>query len=196
MHESLRKAGLNDYARGIEASVRPVVLFVRRQEKDDTLAVGTSKMAGNPDLPPGMPWPIRPALASPERRLAQLRKEIDDVRNAKPAMSERDLEQLLQTMRASGASEQDLERMRHALRGQTQRNPKMDAIRIAWLQARMAALRTEFPLAFIAQLDLGRCPPSPGSTRRCRAAVCSPSSWMRSAMTMARRRFIARTGTT
>ncbi|WP_395321479.1 hypothetical protein [Variovorax sp. UC74_104] len=49
---SLHKAGLSDYARGIEASVRPVLVFVRRQEKDDTLPLGANTMAGNPDLPP------------------------------------------------------------------------------------------------------------------------------------------------
>ncbi|MDP9606254.1 UNVERIFIED_ORG: hypothetical protein J2W38_006074 [Variovorax paradoxus] len=162
LRESLRKAGLNDHARGIGASVRPVLLFVRRQEKDDTLPVGTSKMAGNPDLPPGMPWPMRPALASPERHMAQLRKQIEDIRNPRPSMSETDIEHLLQTMRASGATRKDLELMRDALRGQTQRNPKMDASRIAWLEARMVALQTEFPLAFIAQLDLGQLSVLPG----------------------------------
>ena len=121
LHESLRKAGLNDYARRIEASVRPVVLFVRRQEKDDTLPVGASKMAGNPDLPPDMPWPMRPALASPKRHLAQLRKQIDDIRSTKPSMSEADIEQLLQTMRASGAAEKDVELMRGVLRSQPRR---------------------------------------------------------------------------
>ena len=100
LRESLRKAGLSDYARRIEASVRPVVMFVRRQEKDDTLPVGTSKMAGNPDLPPDAPWPMRPALAAPERHLAQLRKQIEDIRHPKPSMSAGDVEELLQTMRA------------------------------------------------------------------------------------------------
>jgi hypothetical protein len=162
LRESLRKAGLSDYARRIEASVRPMVMFVRRQEKDDTLPVGTSKMAGNPDLPPDAPWPVRPALAAPERHLAQLRKQIEDIRHPKPSMSASDVEGLLQTMRASGATEKDLALMRDALRGTKRRDPKVDASRIAWLQARMATLQTEFPLAFIAQLDLGQLSALPG----------------------------------
>lgn len=48
-----------DFVRFIRETARPALAFTRRSAPDADLPVGVSKLGGDPDLPPDMPWPTR-----------------------------------------------------------------------------------------------------------------------------------------
>lgn len=72
LETSLWAAGLGAESRDIAATVRPAVLFVRQQQLDDFLAVGTSKIGGYPDLPRDFIWPERAAFSDAAKRAEAL----------------------------------------------------------------------------------------------------------------------------
>jgi len=52
-------------------TARPALSLKRHSSPDDELPAGASKFGGDPDLPAGMPWPMRPPFPdAAERRLA------------------------------------------------------------------------------------------------------------------------------
>jgi hypothetical protein len=128
LEQSLADAGLRTESRDIAATLRPVILFRRRQIADASLPVGTSKVGGEPDLPADFVWPQRPPLIDADRR-AQL-------------MEERGIEsaEMLKRMRRD---QPDLIR------------PEQIARIIEKCRGMAAALHLPMPLAFVAQLDLG-----------------------------------------
>lgn len=80
LEKSLWAAGLGAESRDIAATVRPAILFVRQQQLDDPLPVGTSKIGGYPDLPHDFIWPQRPAFADAPKRAEALHQRGSMIR--------------------------------------------------------------------------------------------------------------------
>lgn len=78
--KSLWAGGLADETPAIVATARPAVLFARQQISDSALAVATSKLGSDPDLPPGFLWPQRPPLPDADQQAATMRKLGEIVR--------------------------------------------------------------------------------------------------------------------
>jgi uncharacterized protein YwqG len=66
------------FARYLTETARPALRFVRHEQRDAEISFGISKIGGEPDLPPGMEWPMRPAFPDAEERRAQLLRRADD----------------------------------------------------------------------------------------------------------------------
>ena len=62
LEASLRESGLQRYAAMVLGAARPTIAFTRHVATDADLAAATSKIWGEPDLPPGFEWPERPPL--------------------------------------------------------------------------------------------------------------------------------------
>lgn len=75
LRRSLADAGLNVLADRVLATARPSLQFVRRQQPDDALTSGTSKLGGLPDLPQGFAWPHRPPPADADEHIRALREQ-------------------------------------------------------------------------------------------------------------------------
>jgi uncharacterized protein YwqG len=161
LRRSLKDAGLSALADRIVATVRPALLFVRRQRPDDALPPGTSKMGGLPDLPAGIAWPQRPprqdaaALAHALReRRAQQRARLASSRSTGiddeilSLLPEDEREAWLRSMEASRP---DQERI-------TAQQTEQDH----YDELMVASFNRHFPLAFLAQLDLGALSREPG----------------------------------
>lgn len=66
-------------ARALVNTARPTIWLRHGDPVDDAaLSVGASKVGGEPDLPPGIVWPMRPALADPDGTAKRLRKILAD----------------------------------------------------------------------------------------------------------------------
>jgi uncharacterized protein YwqG len=52
------QTGCTAYFKNITALVRPALRLILSKDNDPSLEVGESKIGGDPDLPPGMPWPL------------------------------------------------------------------------------------------------------------------------------------------
>jgi hypothetical protein len=74
LRRALDTVGLSALADDVVATSRPGLIFVRRQRQDDALPVGTSKIFGLPDLPPGIAWPHRQPLLDCAARARKLRE--------------------------------------------------------------------------------------------------------------------------
>lgn len=61
LHAALCSKGLEPFAQQLARAARPSVGF---ETVGSEVAIGHSKLGGQPDLPPETPWPIRPALRS------------------------------------------------------------------------------------------------------------------------------------
>ena len=140
LEQSVRSAGLGPHLQAIVKTVRPVVLFVRAQEPDDPIPVGTSKLGGNPNLPPGMAWPTRPAYPDAEKRRLRLQKQ---------AKSSQEFSEKLASDRTFD------ERQRASFRQLIESNA-------AWTKARAEFGFQPFPMAFVAQLNLAALSREPG----------------------------------
>lgn len=61
-------------SRALVSTARPTIWFRHGDPvADAALSVGASKVGGEPDLPPGIVWPTRPALADPDGTAEKLR---------------------------------------------------------------------------------------------------------------------------
>jgi hypothetical protein len=76
----LLDAGLEDLAEQIAKVTRPSIGLTTRKAVRADLAVGASRLGGEPDLPPGSPWPSADGVALPF--LAQIR--LEDVAEHNP----------------------------------------------------------------------------------------------------------------
>lgn len=139
LRRSLGAAGLGSYADAIVATVRPTILFLRRQQPDDPLAAGASKMGGVPDLPEDFVWPERPPYPDAERRTAQL---MDFARGVAADRQKR----------VDGPLSPSERRFTQA---------EVDAI-VPSFAEKARALARPFPLAFVGQLDLAALSAEPG----------------------------------
>jgi uncharacterized protein YwqG len=75
LQESLDAAGLGRVSQSIVSFSEPSIRFDTTQVNEDSLDIGTSKAGGNPDLPPGTPWPKweeRPMCFLAQINLAEL----------------------------------------------------------------------------------------------------------------------------
>ena len=82
LEDSLRGAGLDRFRRPIAATLRPDLLFWRISTPDAGLPTGTSKVGGDPDLPPGFEWPWREPFADAAKREAGVHLTLDMVAKA------------------------------------------------------------------------------------------------------------------
>ena len=64
---------LADYADAMRGAVKSAVHMQLQPADDGTLAIGTSKMGGMPDLPAGTPWPLHAETGEPLSFLCQFR---------------------------------------------------------------------------------------------------------------------------
>lgn len=65
------------WSRALVNTARPTIWLRHGDPVDDAaLKAGASKVGGEPDLPPGIAWPTRPALADPDGMAKSLRKTI------------------------------------------------------------------------------------------------------------------------
>lgn len=64
-------------SRALVNTARPTI-WLRHGDPvaDAALLTGASKVGGEPDLPPGIIWPTRPALADPDGTAKRLRKSL------------------------------------------------------------------------------------------------------------------------
>lgn len=60
---ALAAAQLTELAGHIEALVRPAIRLSLKTVEQSTTAIGTSRIGGQPDLPPGTPWPAKQGAA-------------------------------------------------------------------------------------------------------------------------------------
>lgn len=66
-------------ARVIATAAKPSVLLRTRVEPDERhIAIGATKLGGRPDLPPGTPWPMRPAYPDGARRAETHRENAEE----------------------------------------------------------------------------------------------------------------------
>ena len=64
-------------SRALVNTARPTIWLRHGDPVDDAaLTAGVSKVGGEPDLPPGIAWPTRPALADPEATADRLHKML------------------------------------------------------------------------------------------------------------------------
>jgi uncharacterized protein YwqG len=70
---ALDKAGLQRIAANLPSLLRPSIRLLTQPTDDATLAVGTSKVGGMPDLPAGSQWPV--GKGAPLSFVAQIRLE-------------------------------------------------------------------------------------------------------------------------
>jgi Domain of unknown function (DUF1963) len=136
---SLRAAGLHNDVDRIVATARPCICLIRRPEPDDALAIGTSKMGGIPDLPPGFAWPARPPHPQAAKHAAAIKKNGAEMRAwlADWGRGPNDLNMPIQS-----PAELDKVTRQH--------------------NERAAVLFDPFPLAFLAQLNLAQLASEPG----------------------------------
>jgi hypothetical protein len=130
LEQSLRAAGLAAESRDIAATLRPIVLFLRQQVPDAPLAVGVSKIGGDPDLPDDFAWPERPPLADAQRRARVVEQRGIETSERLRAML-RDQPGII------SLTPEELDRIVEKHRG------------------RAAVMHEPMPLAFVAQLNLG-----------------------------------------
>ncbi|MEB2844323.1 hypothetical protein GAO09_12825 [Rhizobiales bacterium RZME27] len=65
-------------SRTLVGTARPTIWFRHGDPvADAAVATGSSKVGGEPDLPPGMVWPTRPALADPDGTAEKLRASVN-----------------------------------------------------------------------------------------------------------------------
>lgn len=139
LRRALETAGLADLADPVVETARGTLVFLRRPLPDDSLPPGTGKVGGLPDLPEAFGWPVRPARPDAAALEAGLRRQAE----ARRALRER--------LRAMPSL----------------RQPPGDDGAFEAAEERHAALLAEsfarpFPLAFVAQLDLGPLSRVPG----------------------------------
>ncbi len=127
MQSSLREAGLGDFVQPISQTVRPVILFLRQLVPDDSLGLA-SKYGGVPDLPEDFAWPMRPALPNADE-LARHARELAE----QQVTFMRDLEGIPPEAKSPEAVQ--------AFRDQA--------------ELQVVTYHRPFPLAFVAQLNLG-----------------------------------------
>jgi Domain of unknown function (DUF1963) len=129
---SLRQAGLGMLAADVIATVRPTVLFQRRHGLDKETAIGASKFGGLPDLPRGFHWPVRPPLPGAGKIADGFRRSAGDVRRRWQEYAPEP--------------------------GDKTARPRFTNDEIAAMETqyerKAEVLFQEFPLAFVAQLDL------------------------------------------
>ncbi|WP_249202545.1 YwqG family protein [Burkholderia cenocepacia] len=96
LRHALSEAGLDSLADRIVATMRPAIQFVRRQQPDDALPPGTSKIGGLPDLPLGFAWPHRRSPADADTRIRALREQrIRDRERSASSRSQRPSDDIL-----------------------------------------------------------------------------------------------------
>lgn len=133
----LRALGIVGNAAAIRATARPTTLFTRERVLDDPLPNGTHKFGGFPDLPEGVPWPTRPALARPEAKAAELL-----------ARGEGRLAAQVKGLSKSGEG--------------LRRREQLRATMLERHAIHRDALFRPFPLAFVAQFNLAELALGPG----------------------------------
>ena len=69
----IAEAGLKRLSPGLEAQARPTVFVATESSSQKKPALGASRIGGDPDLPAGLPWPLREGR--PLSFLAQFRLE-------------------------------------------------------------------------------------------------------------------------
>lgn len=132
LRRSIADAGVDSLSDRIVATAKPALIFVRQQQADDGLPPGTSKIGGLPDLPPGFTWPERAARGD----AAAWERSVRETQGA----------QL--DMRDYGVADE--------VAGQ------QEAQQAAYSRLLIDSFYRPFPLAFRAQLDLGRLSAEPG----------------------------------
>jgi len=63
-------------------TARPALEFARHERPDAEIPTGVSKIGGDPDLPPGMEWPLRPPFADAADRRKRLLGRADGFEEA------------------------------------------------------------------------------------------------------------------
>ncbi|WP_337270357.1 YwqG family protein [Oryzifoliimicrobium ureilyticus] len=165
--ERLQKAGLSTHAvSAIGGSAREALLLTTIPSDDATIPIGASKFGGSPDLPRQMGWPIRPAYDNAAELSKQFETEAAnlyaDAGQAPPWMNEEEGRAYLE--RRTAMNKKLMEETRALLSkydpdGAQLEIPKRDVSEIAdhaqELLRQSKAVKEDFPLMFIAQLDLG-----------------------------------------
>lgn len=162
---SLRAAGVSPI--GIERLThlaRPAFMLASAPMTETDIPIGATKLGGRPDLPPGMPWPERPAYANGDE---MAREALDgaerfhaDAGLTPPWMDQREGAALI------ARSAQEKAETRAFMKSLGVENADLDeafSIRFSAQDARIVAREAEakaeaaqipFPLAFIGQIDL------------------------------------------
>lgn len=80
IEQSLVSAGMSEVGARLAASLaRPSVKFETRYVDESDIPIGASKIGGDPDLPDGTLWPIRPPYADAATQIAQRREALKAV---------------------------------------------------------------------------------------------------------------------
>lgn len=51
------KAGLEDYSETFQRMIKPSIRLITERKSEEKLAIGQTKLGGQPDLPANMEWP-------------------------------------------------------------------------------------------------------------------------------------------
>ncbi|ASM71034.1 MULTISPECIES: DUF1963 domain-containing protein [Roseobacteraceae] len=154
----------------------PAVSLETVPHAEASIPLGASKMGGAPDLPRGMPWPMRPPYADAQIKLEHYRSLIG-VTLAKAGIvpewmtpdegkhyvaEQRRIEKEVVEGALAMLPKEEANEIRQFLESQSIYTPERarEETRDHILQAQMVA--RSFPLSFIAQLDLGKLSAQPG----------------------------------
>jgi uncharacterized protein YwqG len=154
LRHALSEARLDSLADRIVATMRPAIQFVRRQQPDDALPPGTSKIGGLPDLPPGFAWPHRRSPVDADTQIRALREQrIRDRERSASSRSQRPSDDILALL-----SEHERDAWLRSIEANRPDPDKLTAIHAQedrYDDLMVVALGCEFPLAFLAQINLG-----------------------------------------
>jgi uncharacterized protein YwqG len=144
---SLRASGVAArHARALAARAKPYVRLTAALVADDAqIPLGATKIGGAPDLPAGMPWPLRPAYADADGRIAQARADAE-------AMSP---EKLRATQADTLATFKELlDAETYAVMAEAYAKTDFSAFNPGDVVARIERTAQPAPLPFVAQVDL------------------------------------------
>lgn len=155
LRRALKDARLQALADDIVATVRPALIFARRQRADDELPAGTCKMGGLPDLPLGMDWPRRPPFGDAPEREQALREWR---KRQREEMASRDRESGYDAILRDLPEEQreEFRRSIESSRPDPARVATVEAQEDRYTEMKVETFGRSFPLAFLGQLDLQR----------------------------------------
>ncbi|MCR4265410.1 YwqG family protein [Nitratireductor sp. ZSWI3] len=164
----LEEAGLSRKGRAIIlAASRPALVLETTPVSDDEVALGASRIGGVPDLPPGMPWPMRDGYENAGELAAvfnaDARNLYADAGLPPPWLSPEDGRKLVdERKRLNEEAWASTRALMEEAGVEVDFDPKdierpgkdeIEAEALLW-RARAEAVGKSFPLAFIGQFDL------------------------------------------